>query len=125
MQVKRFEGNPILSPHPRSPVGRSCGVQPGRVVRRAEAADGVVLYRAAESGPDYNCSFGLATSSDGYQFERVSDGARNRSEYRRDNGATIQHPASSRSGESLMQRTPAATTHSAGFGSPRSGSGSP
>jgi beta-1,4-mannooligosaccharide phosphorylase len=33
----------------------------------------VVSYDAAESGPEYKCYFGLATSGDGFQFDRVSD----------------------------------------------------
>jgi beta-1,2-mannobiose phosphorylase / 1,2-beta-oligomannan phosphorylase len=33
----------------------------------------LLLYRAAESGPEYKCTLGLATSKDGYHFERVSD----------------------------------------------------
>ena len=33
----------------------------------------LLLYRAAESHPEYKCYFGLAKSRDGFHFERVSD----------------------------------------------------
>ena len=52
----------------------------------------LLLYRAAESHPDYKCYFGLATSNDGYHFERVSDQPALSPSVEGFDGATIQDP---------------------------------
>ena len=72
MKLTRFQGNPILSPNPDNDWENLAVLNPaawydqdnGRVL---------LLYRAAEAHPEYKCYFGLATSEDGYHFERVSD----------------------------------------------------
>ena len=72
MKLTRFQGNPILSPNPDNDWENLAVFNPaawydqdnGRVL---------LLYRAAEAHPEYKCYFGLATSEDGYHFERVSD----------------------------------------------------
>jgi len=50
----------------------------------------LLLYRAAESHPEYKCYFGLATSRDGYHFERTSDQPVLRPSVEGFDGATIQ-----------------------------------
>ena len=69
MKLTRFPGNPILEPHPGHPWEDLAVFNPG-----AWIADGRVwlLYRAAESGPEYKCYFGLAVSDDGCSFRKVS-----------------------------------------------------
>jgi predicted GH43/DUF377 family glycosyl hydrolase len=52
----------------------------------------LLLYRAAESGPEYRCFFGLAKSRDGYRFERVSDQPALSPSGEGFDGATIQDP---------------------------------
>ena len=51
-----------------------------------------MLYRAAESHPDYKCYFGLARSSDGYHFQRVGDQPVLGPSVEGFDGATIQDP---------------------------------
>ncbi len=51
-----------------------------------------MLYRAAESGPEYKCYFGLAKSTDGFHFERVSDRPVLNPSAEGFDGATIQDP---------------------------------
>ena len=72
MKLKRYEGNPILSPHPTN-AWEDLAVFNPAAWYDAEAGEVLLLYRAAESHPEYKCYFGLATSCDGYHFERTSD----------------------------------------------------
>ncbi len=72
MKLKRFEGNPILAPHPTNPWEDLAVFNPG-AYRDEQSGEVFLLYRAAESHPEYKCYFGLATSRDGYHFERTSD----------------------------------------------------
>jgi predicted GH43/DUF377 family glycosyl hydrolase len=72
MKLKRYEGNPILAPHPDHPWEDLAVFNPAAWYDEARR-EVLLLYRAAESHPDYKCYFGLATSRDGYHFERVSD----------------------------------------------------
>ncbi len=57
-----------------------------------KAGEVLLLYRAAESGPEYKCYFGLAKSRDGYHFERVSDEPVLSPSVEGFDGATIQDP---------------------------------
>lgn len=72
MKLKRFEGNPILSPDPDH-YWEDLAVFNPAACYDAQKGEVVLLYRAAESHPEYKCYFGLAKSSDGLHFERVSD----------------------------------------------------
>jgi len=98
MKLKRYDGNPILSPHPDHPWEDLAVFNPAAWYE-PETGEVLLLYRAAESHPDYKCCFGLATSRDGYHFERVSDRpVLNPSEEGFD-GATIQDPRLVKMGE--------------------------
>lgn len=72
MKLQRYAGNPILSPHPDHHWEDLAVFNPAAWY---DEEDGEVklLYRAAESHPEYKCYFGLAVSKNGYDFERVSD----------------------------------------------------
>ena len=59
----------------------------------------LLLYRTAESHPDYKCYFGLATSKDGYHFERVGDQPVLSPSVEGFDGATIQDPRLIKMGE--------------------------
>lgn len=72
MRLKRYEGNPVLSPNPDNPWEDLAVFNPGAWYDE-ERRRVLLLYRAAESHPEYKCYFGLATSRDGYRFERASD----------------------------------------------------
>ncbi|MBN2473217.1 MAG: hypothetical protein JXB62_01315 [Pirellulales bacterium] len=72
MKLQRYGGNPILSPHPDHDWEDLAVFNPAAWYD-AEKQQVLLLYRAAESHPEYKCYFGLATSDDGYQFQRVSD----------------------------------------------------
>ena len=72
MQLERFSGNPILSPK-QEHAWEDLAVFNPAVWYNAPEEEVLMLYRAAESHPEYKCFFGLATSQDGYHFERVSD----------------------------------------------------
>ena len=72
MKLTRYEGNPILSPHPDHPWEDLAVFNPAAWYD-ADRGEVLLLYRAAESHPEYKCYFGLATSRDGYRFDRVSD----------------------------------------------------
>lgn len=72
MKLNRYDGNPILSPHPTHPWEDLAVFNPAAWYD-AENQEVLLLYRAAESHPEYKCYFGLATSKDGYHFERVSE----------------------------------------------------
>jgi predicted GH43/DUF377 family glycosyl hydrolase len=72
MKLKRYEGNPILKPHP-SHAWEDLAVFNPAAWYDEEQGEVLLLYRAAESHPEYKCFFGLAKSRDGYHFERVSN----------------------------------------------------
>jgi predicted GH43/DUF377 family glycosyl hydrolase len=65
----------------------------------SERGEFLLLYRAAEAHPDYKCYFGLATSRDGYRFERVSDQPVLDPSGDGFDGATIQDPRMVKIGE--------------------------
>ncbi|MCX6903338.1 MAG: hypothetical protein NTW03_07650 [Verrucomicrobia bacterium] len=72
MKLERFAGNPILSAHPGHPWEDLAVFNPAAWYDE-EKKEVLLLYRAAESGPEYKCFFGLARSKDGRHFERVLD----------------------------------------------------
>ena len=91
MKLQRFVGNPILSPHPDHPWEDLAVFNPAAWYD-AEKREVFLLYRAAESGSEYKCYFGLATSKDGYHFERASDEPVLNPSVEGFDGATIQDP---------------------------------
>ncbi|MCU0781254.1 MAG: hypothetical protein MUF04_09160 [Akkermansiaceae bacterium] len=70
MKLTKHPGNPILQPHPDHPWENLAVCNPGVIHH-----DGVftMLYRAAGDDPDHVIRFGLATSRDGFRFERLGD----------------------------------------------------
>jgi len=80
MKLERFPGNPILSPHPKNP-WESLAVFNPAAWYDATKKEVLLLYRAAESGPEYKCYFGLAKSRDGSTSSacRPPDGRKRRS----------------------------------------------
>jgi predicted GH43/DUF377 family glycosyl hydrolase len=98
MKLQRFAGNPILSPHPDH-AWEDLAVFNPAAWYDAEEREVLLLYRAAESGPEYKCYFGLATSKDGYHFQRVSDQPVLNPSVECFDGATIQDPRMIKIGE--------------------------
>jgi len=72
VKLKRYEGNPILSPHPTNKWENLAAFNPAAWYDENKKQV-LLLYRAAESDPEYKCYFGLAVSNDGLHFKRVSD----------------------------------------------------
>jgi predicted GH43/DUF377 family glycosyl hydrolase len=72
VKLQRHPANPILKPHPDHPWEDLAVFNPAAWYDE-ERQEVLLLYRAAESHPEYKCYFGLATSTDGVHFERVSD----------------------------------------------------
>ena len=70
MKLQRYEGNPILSPHPVNPWENLVVCNPGVILE-----DGVfyMLYRAAGDDEDHVIRLGLATSTDGFHFTRAGE----------------------------------------------------
>jgi predicted GH43/DUF377 family glycosyl hydrolase len=98
MKLARFSGNPILSPHPDHPWEDLAVFNPAAWYDE-QRKEVLLLYRAAESGPEYKCYFGLAKSRDGYHFERVSDRPAMDLSVEGFDGATIQDPRIIKMGE--------------------------
>jgi predicted GH43/DUF377 family glycosyl hydrolase len=72
MKLTRYSNNPILSPHPAHAWESLVTTNPGAWYD--ETTQQVLLvYRAAGNDPEHRIHFGLATSKDGYTFERASD----------------------------------------------------
>jgi beta-1,2-mannobiose phosphorylase / 1,2-beta-oligomannan phosphorylase len=91
MKLTRYEGNPILAPHPNHPWEDLAVFNPAAWYDELKN-EVLLLYRAAESHREYKCYFGLARSRDGYQFERVSDHPVLSPSTEGFDGATIQDP---------------------------------
>lgn len=91
MKLTRYAGNPILSPHPDHPWEDLAVFNPAAWYDEVKN-EVILLYRAAESHPDYKCYFGLATSRNGYDFTRVSDQPALSPSVEGFDGATIQDP---------------------------------
>ena len=98
MKLKRYEGNPILSPYPKHPWEDLAVFNPAAYYDE-QKKEFLLLYRAAESGPEYKCYFGLARSKDGFHFERVSDKPAMDISIEGFDGATIQDPRIIKMGE--------------------------
>ena len=98
VQLKRFEGNPILSPHPEHAWEDLAVFNPAAYYDELQG-EVVLLYRTAESGPEYKGGFGLATGRDGYHFERTSDRPVLSPSVEGYDGATIQDPRLIRMGD--------------------------
>src|SRR5579864_220027 len=69
-QLKRFDGNPVLKPDPLRSWEREGVFNPGVVLWNDEI---IMLYRAVGERDDYMSHLGLATSRDGFTFERVGN----------------------------------------------------
>jgi predicted GH43/DUF377 family glycosyl hydrolase len=69
-KLRKWSGNPVLSPLPDSEWQSLSVCNPG-----AWYEDGTfyLLYRAAGNDPEHIIRLGLATSQDGFHFERASD----------------------------------------------------
>ena len=91
MKLERFAGNPILSPFPDHSWEDLAVFNPAAWYDEAKH-EVTLLYRTAESGPEYKCWFGLARSRDGFHFERVSDQPCLSPSVEGFDGATIQDP---------------------------------
>jgi predicted GH43/DUF377 family glycosyl hydrolase len=98
MKLTRFPGNPILAPQPDHPWEDLAVFNPAAWYDQ-ERKEVLLLYRSAESHPEYKCYFGLATSRDGYHFERVSDQPVLGPSVEGFDGATIQDPRIVRMGD--------------------------
>lgn len=71
MKLKKYTGNPILSPNGNVWEER-CVLNPGVIYDEAQKKF-VMLYRAAGNDKEHIIRFGLALSSDGIHFERASE----------------------------------------------------
>ena len=98
MKLQRYPGNPILKPHPDHPWEDLAVFNPAAIYDE-QRQEVLMLYRTAESGPEYKCWFGLARSRDGYRFERVSDQPAMSPSVEGFDGATIQDPRIIRMGD--------------------------
>jgi predicted GH43/DUF377 family glycosyl hydrolase len=72
LKLKRFSGNPILSPRPESDWESLVATNPGAWYD-ADRGEVLMLYRAAGPDREHKIHLGLATSKDGYHFTRASD----------------------------------------------------
>jgi len=71
-KLKRYDKNPILSPDPKSSWENRVITNPGAIYEPKEKKV-YMLYRAAGMEPEHKIYMGLATSTNGYDFKRVSD----------------------------------------------------
>lgn len=71
-QLQRFAGNPILSPLPGSSWESEVTTNPAAWFDEATGRV-MLLYRAAGDDPEHRVHLGLATSTDGFHFERTSN----------------------------------------------------
>jgi predicted GH43/DUF377 family glycosyl hydrolase len=71
VQFHRYEGNPVLGPHPENEWESKVATNPAAWLE----SDGTVrmLYRAAGNDEQHKVYFGLAESANGFNFKRVSD----------------------------------------------------
>ena len=68
----RYEGNPILKPNPNNQWENLCVLNPAAVFDE-KTNKFVMVYRAGGDEIKHNIRLGLATSDDGFHFERRSD----------------------------------------------------
>jgi predicted GH43/DUF377 family glycosyl hydrolase len=98
MKLLRYSGNPILSPNPKNPWEDLAVFNPAAWFDE-KTGEVLLLYRSAESHPDYKCYFGLARSRDGFHFERDSNEPVLGPSVEGFDGATIQDPRMTRMGD--------------------------
>lgn len=72
MKLKRYEGNPIISPIDAHDWENLVASNPGAWYDE-EKQEVILLYRASGRDAEFYVHFGMAVSKDGYNFERVSD----------------------------------------------------
>ena len=72
MKLKRFKGNPIISPNPLNEWESLVTTNPGAWYDE-KTKEIFLLYRSAGEDAEHRTYFGLAKSKDGYNFKRVSD----------------------------------------------------
>jgi predicted GH43/DUF377 family glycosyl hydrolase len=72
MKLIRYKNNPILSPNPKNPWENFVTTNPGAWYD-TDQSEVKLLYRAAGDDDAHVIRFGLATSKNGYDFQRVSD----------------------------------------------------
>lgn len=70
MKLKKHDKNPVLSPNPKNPWESLAVCNPGAIYDNGTFS---LLYRAAGDDKEHKIHFGLATSTDGFNFKRVSD----------------------------------------------------
>lgn len=70
MKLKKFEGNPILSPNPENTWENLVVCNPAACYENGKF---YLLYRAAGNDKEHYIYIGLAESEDGFNFKRVSD----------------------------------------------------
>lgn len=70
MRLKKYEGNPILSPNPENQWERLITCNPGAWYENGKF---YLLYRAGGDDEEHYIHLGLAESDDGFNFKRVSD----------------------------------------------------
>lgn len=70
MQLKKYGGNPILTPLKGSVWEERCVLNPA-VVYDEQSKEFIMLYRAAGNDKRHQIRFGLAKSKDGVHFERA------------------------------------------------------
>lgn len=71
-RLERYRGNPIVSPNPLNAWEALVTTNPGAWYDR-ESGKVMLLYRAAGNDKEHRIHLGLAESTDGYTFRRVSD----------------------------------------------------
>jgi predicted GH43/DUF377 family glycosyl hydrolase len=69
MKLERFEGNPVLGPLPGSSWQTACNTNPAAWRSNGKV---MMLYRAGPNTKEHPIYFGLAESTDGFTFKRVS-----------------------------------------------------
>ena len=67
-KLQRSERNPILAPRPENEWEAGAVFNPAAILRDGKVQ---LLYRAADTDTHYVSQLGLATSVDGFSFERV------------------------------------------------------
>lgn len=72
MKFKKFEGNPIFVPNEKNDWESLCVLNPA-VIYDDENEEFVMVYRTAGNDVRHEIKMGLATSKDGFHFERKSD----------------------------------------------------
>lgn len=70
MKLKKYEGNPILSPNPGKEWESLVTCNPGVI---HDGSKFLMLYRAAGADKEHVIRLGLAVSEDGFHFRRESD----------------------------------------------------